>query len=75
MKMSDHEDGLDEILLCLEIVSALEILEYHNRNFLSNAMAQPGTCSREKTKMLQEAMSVARSKILTRKPIQGGDDD
>lgn len=38
----------------LEIVMALELLEYHDRNYLSRKMANPNKCSREKTLLLQE---------------------
>ena len=39
----------------LQIVQALEVLEFHDRNYLSHTMAQPGLCSREKQRLLADA--------------------
>jgi len=47
-----------DIIGQLEIVLALELLEYHDRNYLSNDMCSSPKCSREKQRLLKSAIAM-----------------
>mgnify|MGYP003681964629 CR=1 FL=1 len=53
-----QKENIARCLECLEIVKALETLEYHNRNYLSNSMSNTNQCSIEKRKLLSEAINI-----------------
>ena len=64
-KMTDYaqaDDGCDTALTCVEIVEALEVLEYHDRNYLSAPMAQAKKCNVEKRALLARAKAILKAR-------------
>ena len=50
---------MDELRCCLEILNAIETIEYHNMNWLPTwATRNPGGLNREKRDLLERALSI-----------------
>ncbi len=64
MSYCKADDGQDDVLTSIEIVEALEVLEYHDRNYLSKPLANPCECAREKLRLLGDAKRILRARHL-----------
>lgn len=53
----------DRLHATLEILLAIELLEYHDRNYLSMQMSMPDSCNREKRRLLEDCIALRRSEI------------
>ena len=51
-------DGAATVLQNIQIIEAIEVLEYHDRNYLSFQMAQPNKASLEKQRLLAQAKAI-----------------
>ena len=58
-----NTNDLHHVAELLDIVTALETLEFHDRNYLSAEMAQPGRCAEEKIRLLNTARSLVGKSI------------
>ncbi len=53
---------LDELRECLELLNAIETMEYHNKNWLAAfANKNPGNINREKRALLERALKIVGS--------------
>jgi hypothetical protein len=60
MKLSEKE--VSEIRECLEILNAVEILSYHNVNWLSNfCFLNPKKMNEEKRNLIERALKIIKT--------------
>ena len=58
MKIELSIEDLKELRTCLEILQAVEVLEFHNKNFLASWTNDPCILSQEKQALLKRALIV-----------------
>ncbi len=53
------QSGLNEVRECLELLHAVESIEYHNKNWLANwANKSPKSLSEEKLSLIERALYI-----------------